>query len=83
MDTIKIKSVSILVLVLLASLCTSLIRLSESRPLPINSPSNGVINGVFRTLKSSGPRPGIGHKLNRLQNLGGMKQSGPTPGQGH
>ncbi|WVY98990.1 hypothetical protein V8G54_031141 [Vigna mungo] len=76
MDTIRIKSVSFLILVLLASL-------SESRPLPIYAPSkDGVItevNGVFRTLKSSGPRPGIGHKFNRLQNLGGMKEAGPSP----
>ncbi|CAJ1977395.1 unnamed protein product [Sphenostylis stenocarpa] len=83
MDT-RIKSVSFLILVLVASLCTSLLPLSEARPLSIYSPSkDGAIrevNGVFRTLKSSGPSPGIGHKLNKLQNLGGMKDSGPTPG---
>ncbi|QCE08499.1 hypothetical protein DEO72_LG9g3528 [Vigna unguiculata] len=87
MDTTRIKSVSFLILVLLASFCTSLLRVSESRPLPIYSPTkDGVItevNGVFRTLKSSGPSPGIGHKLDKLQNLGEVKKSGPSPGQGH
>ncbi|KAK7357651.1 hypothetical protein VNO80_16946 [Phaseolus coccineus] len=83
----RIKSVSFLILVLLAFLCTSLLDVSESRPLPIYPPSkDGVIrevNGVFRTLKSSGPSAGIGHKPNKLENVGGMKVSGPSPGQGH
>jgi len=83
----RIKSVSFLILVLLASLCTSLFCVSESRPLPIYSRSKdgviGEVNGVFRTLKNSGPSPGIGHKLDKVQNLGGMKDSGPSPGQGH
>ncbi|KAL9317256.1 hypothetical protein ACSQ67_013773 [Phaseolus vulgaris] len=83
----RIKSVSFLILVLLAFFCTSLLHVSESRPLPIYPPSkDGVVRevkGVFRTLKSSGPSPGIGHKLNKLENVGGMKNSGPSPGQGH
>ncbi|RDY02583.1 hypothetical protein CR513_13943, partial [Mucuna pruriens] len=88
MDT-KLKSVSLLILVLLSSLFTSLLPVSEARPLFSSSPiKDGIIrevnvNGVFRTLKSSGPSPGIGHKLKKLQNLGGMKDSGPSPGQGH
>ncbi|TKY50968.1 hypothetical protein E2542_SST22475 [Spatholobus suberectus] len=87
MDT-RLKSVSLLALVLLASLFTSLLPVSEARPLFSSSPSkdHGIIrevNGVFRTLKSSGPSPGIGHRLKKLQNLGGMKDSGPSPGQGH
>ncbi|RZB43662.1 hypothetical protein D0Y65_053952 [Glycine soja] len=62
---------------------------SEARPLFSSSPSKNCIsiirevNGVFRTLKSSGPSPGVGHRLKNLQNLGGMKDSGPSPGQGH
>lgn len=87
MDT-RLKSVSLLTLVLLASLFTSLIHVSDARPLFSSSLSNDhdiirEVNGVFRTLKSSGPSPGIGHRLKRLQNLGEMKDSGPSPGQGH
>ncbi|XP_029129688.1 precursor of CEP16-like [Cajanus cajan] len=88
MDT-RFKSVSVLTLVLLASLFTSLLPVSQARSLLISSPNkdHGIIRelniGVFRTLKSSGPSPGIGHRLKKLQNLGSMKDSGPSPGQGH
>ncbi|KAL2324222.1 hypothetical protein Fmac_023280 [Flemingia macrophylla] len=87
MDT-RFKSVSLLTLVLLASLFTSLLPASQARPLfiSLSNKDHGIVrevNGVFRTLKSSGPSPGIGHKHKNLQNLGGMKDSGPSPGQGH
>ena len=76
MDT-RLKSVSLLTLFLLASLFASSLPVSEARPLFSSSPSkNGIsiireVNGVFRTLKSSGPSPGVGHRLKNLQNLGG------------
>lgn len=92
MDSRLIKSITLLILILLAPLFAPLlIPVSEARPLisPLQGKEEGTIirevnvNGVFRTLKSSGPTPGVGHKLKKLQNLGGMKDSGPTPGVGH
>ncbi|XLS72479.1 hypothetical protein HN51_029344 [Arachis hypogaea] len=73
MDTRPLKCVCVtflLTLILLASV-------SESRPL--NSP----VNGVLRTLKNSGPSPGKGHMLKKLQNFAQIKHSGPSPGIGH
>ena len=86
MDT-RLKSVTLLTLILLASLFTSLLSVSEARPLRSPMPGKyGIIrevNGVFRSLKSSGPSPGVGHRLNKLQNLGHIIDSGPSPGVGH
>ncbi|KAK7280317.1 hypothetical protein RJT34_25380 [Clitoria ternatea] len=87
MDT-RFKFVSLLTLILLASLFTSLFPVSQARPLfnllpckdGVNSEAN---HGVFRTLKSSGPSPGVGHRHKKLQILGGVKNSGPSPGKGH
>ncbi|CAJ2630528.1 unnamed protein product [Trifolium pratense] len=75
MDTKLNSSVTFLTLILLVSLFVS-----EARPLvsPLQG-KEGVI-GVFRTLKNSGPSPGVGHRLKKLQNLEGMKNSGPSSG---
>jgi len=72
-------SVTFLTLILLVSLLVS-----EARPLlsPLQG-KEGVIgdtNGVFRTLKGAGPSPGVGHRLKKLQIIGGMKDSGPSSG---
>ncbi|WJX21217.1 hypothetical protein P8452_10678 [Trifolium repens] len=79
MDTRLKSSVTFLTLILLVSLFVS-----EARPLVSPLLENeGVIgeeNGVFRTLKDSGPSPGVGHKLKKLQILEGMKNSGPSSG---
>ncbi|KAI4300220.1 hypothetical protein L6164_033619 [Bauhinia variegata] len=86
MDT-RLKSITFFIL-LLASLFCSMLSASEARPrlhYP-SSPSKGIVgdvNGIFRTLKGSVPRPGQGHRLKRLQNLGQIKNSGPSPGEGH
>nr|XP_004497272.1 PAMP-induced secreted peptide 2 [Cicer arietinum] len=57
---------------------------TEARPLlsPLQDKEGviGEVNGVFRTLKEAGPSPGIGHRLKKLQNLGGIKDSGPSSG---
>ncbi|CAL0300347.1 unnamed protein product [Lupinus luteus] len=81
MDT-KLKSVTFVTLIL-ASLFATLLSVSEARPFPFK---NGIIrelDGVFRTLKSSGASSGVGYTLKMLQNLGGVKVSGPTPDVGH
>ncbi|XP_027367891.1 precursor of CEP16-like [Abrus precatorius] len=86
MDTRLKSSVTLLTLIPLASLFISLLPLSEARPLsPLHAKYGTIreVNRVFRTLKSSGPSPGIGHRLKKLQDLGGMKDSGPSPGVGH
>ncbi|KAK2405136.1 PAMP-induced secreted peptide [Trifolium repens] len=79
MDTRLKSSVTFLTLILLVSLFVS-----EARPLvsPLleNEGVIGEVNGVFRTLKDSGPSPGVGHKLKKLQILEGMKNSGPSSG---
>jgi hypothetical protein len=61
-----------LTLILLVSLFVS-----EARPLVSPLLENEGVIGVFRTLKDSGPSPGVGH---RLKKLGGMKDSGPSSG---
>jgi len=76
-------SVTFLTVILLVSLLVS-----EARPLlsPLQGKEGviGEVNGVFKTLKEdSGPSPGVGHKLKKLQIIGGMKDSGPSPGEGH
>lgn len=79
MDT-RLKSVTLLTLILVVSFFAILLSVSEARPLPVKDGIISEVNGVFRTLKGSGPTPGVGHRLKKLQNLGGMKQSGPSPG---
>ncbi|KAK2458547.1 PAMP-induced secreted peptide [Trifolium repens] len=64
-----------LTLILLVSLFVS-----EARPLVSPLLENEGVIGVFRTLKDSGPSPGVGHKLKKLQILEGMKNSGPSSG---
>jgi hypothetical protein len=85
MDTRLKSSVTFLNLILFVSLFVSLLpNVSEARSLlnPLQD-KEGVI-GVFRTLKEdSGPSPGVGHILKKLQIIGGMKDSGPSPGEGH
>ncbi|KAJ1402892.1 putative transmembrane protein [Sesbania bispinosa] len=83
MDTRLNSVVTFLTLILLASLFASLVPVSEARPLLSSKDGGDQVNGVFRTLKGSGPSPGIGHRLKKLQNVGGMKESGPSPGIGH
>ena len=41
------------------------------------------VNGIFRTLKRSGPSPGEGHRLKKLEHLAVIKDTGPSPGTGH
>ncbi|CAL0320752.1 unnamed protein product [Lupinus luteus] len=82
MDT-KLKSVTLLTLILLASFLATLLSVSEARPSPSEDGTVREVYGVFRTLKNSGPSPGVGHMHKKLQNLGDMKDSGPTPGIGH
>ncbi|KAK7269884.1 hypothetical protein RIF29_22670 [Crotalaria pallida] len=82
MDT-KLKSITLLTLILLASFFSTMLSVSEARPMPLKNGIVREVDGVFRTLKSSGPSPGVGHKNKQLQNLGGMKDSGPSSGVGH
>ncbi|KEH44095.1 hypothetical protein MtrunA17_Chr1g0208021 [Medicago truncatula] len=81
MDTRMNSSVTFIALILLVSLLVS-----EARPLlsPLQGKEAviGEVNGVFRTLKGAGPSPGIGHRLKKLQIIGGMKDSGPSPSSG-
>ncbi|OMO63271.1 hypothetical protein COLO4_32589 [Corchorus olitorius] len=38
----------------------------------------------FRSLKVSGPSPGVGHRYNNLQTFRSVQHSGPSsPGEGH
>jgi len=89
MDTRLKSSFTFLTLILLASLFISLLpNVSDARSLlnPLQGKESviGEVNGVFRTLKEDpGPSPGVGHKLKKLQIIGGMKDSGPSPGEGH
>ncbi|CAL5209895.1 unnamed protein product [Lathyrus oleraceus] len=84
MDTTLKSSLTFLTFILLVSLLISLVpKVSEARPLlisPLQSKDGviGEVHGVFRTLKESGPSPGVGHRI-----IGGMKDSGPSPGEGH
>ncbi|KAL5070372.1 hypothetical protein RYX36_021259 [Vicia faba] len=85
MNTTLKSSITLLTFILLVSFFVSLVPyVSEARPLFSPSQDNegviGEVNGVFRTLKGAGPSPGVGHRINNLQTIEGIKHSGPSSG---
>ncbi|KAH7523685.1 hypothetical protein FEM48_Zijuj06G0038000 [Ziziphus jujuba var. spinosa] len=67
-------------------LLSSLISVSEARPLNLNGGTDIFFDGLYiEGIKagSSGPSPGgKGHSFTNAQTLGGIKNSGPSPGGG-
>ncbi|XP_054793122.1 uncharacterized protein LOC129298726 [Prosopis cineraria] len=76
MDGARFKSMAFFIVVVVL-----LLSVSEGRPLMMK-PEEEVV-GIFRTLKGSGPSPGPGHRVTKVQNLMGTENSGPSRGEGH